>query len=123
MTEHLLMAYREDIDIRSNGPDGASGEGIRVEVHELDGDGVNESGNGVRAVYEDINVKVEAFPVNHGNWPAFGYRFATPKRKIVISGDTTPVDTLIDIAKGCDVLIHEVYSLKGFQGHSTDWQR
>jgi ribonuclease BN (tRNA processing enzyme) len=34
---------------------------------------------------------------------SFGFRFETPDRTIVISGDTTPTDALIDNARGCGV--------------------
>lgn len=114
MTDHILEAYQEDIAIRINGLEGANREGGRVEVSEVANDGGR--------VYEDMNVKVAAFPVNHGDWPALGYRFTTPRRTIVISGDTTPVDSLIQNAKGCDILIHEVYSWKGFQHRPSHWQ-
>jgi hypothetical protein len=40
-----------------------------------------------------------------------GYRFATADRSIVISGDAAPSQTVIDQCNGCDVLIHEAYSL------------
>lgn len=39
--------------------------------------------------------------------PAFAYRFDTPARSIVISGDTHYSDNLVALAKGADVLIHE----------------
>ena len=39
--------------------------------------------------------------------PAFAYRFDTPGRSIVISGDTHYSDTLVALAKGADLLIHE----------------
>ncbi len=42
---------------------------------------------------------------------SFSYRFETPDRTIVISGDTAPTQTLIDHSHGCDVLIHEAYSM------------
>jgi ribonuclease BN (tRNA processing enzyme) len=54
-------------------------------------------------------VKVTAALVNHPPVePAFAYRFDTPDRSIVFSGDTTPCDNLIALAKGADVLVHEV---------------
>jgi ribonuclease BN (tRNA processing enzyme) len=40
--------------------------------------------------------------------PAFAYRFDAPDRSIVISGDTSPSDNLIALAKGADVLVHSV---------------
>lgn len=39
--------------------------------------------------------------------PAFAYRFDTPDRSIVISGDTKRSDALIKLARGADVLVHE----------------
>ena len=61
------------------------------------------------AVMEDENVKVTAAIVNHPPVePSFAYRFDTPGRSIVFSGDTTPCDNLIRLAQGADVLIHEV---------------
>jgi ribonuclease Z len=32
----------------------------------------------------------------------------------VLSGDTRPVNTVIENSQGCDVLLHEVYSQTGF---------
>jgi ribonuclease BN (tRNA processing enzyme) len=40
--------------------------------------------------------------------PAFAYRFDTADRSIVFSGDTTPCDSLVALARGADVLVHEV---------------
>lgn len=55
---------------------------------------------------------VKALPVNHGGVAqAFGYRIETPDRAIVISGDAAPSQTVIDSCNGCDVLIHEAYSM------------
>ena len=42
---------------------------------------------------------------------SFSYRFETPDRTIVISGDTAPTQALVDHSRGCDVLIHEAYSM------------
>jgi len=39
--------------------------------------------------------------------PAFAYRFDTPDRSIVISGDTRYSEALVALAKGADLLIHE----------------
>ena len=113
MTEHLLEAYKEDIEVRLGGLEPANAEGYKVNIHEIKGG----------YIYEDENVKVKAFRVKHGAWDyAFGYRFETPGRVIVISGDRAPVPDIAEEAKGCDVLIHEVYSVKGFQGREKIWQ-
>jgi len=49
---------------------------------------------------------------------SFGFRFDTPDRVIVISGDTTPTQTLIGHSRGCDVLIHEAYSMDTYHSVS-----
>jgi ribonuclease BN (tRNA processing enzyme) len=70
-----------------------------VHVHELNRGGV---------VMEDDNVKVTSVLVRHPPVvPAFGYRFDTRDRSIVISGDTAPSDELIALARGADVLVHD----------------
>ena len=59
-------------------------------------------------VFQDEHVKVTAALVRHPPVvPAFGYRFDTADRSIVISGDTAPSDALIALARGADVLVHE----------------
>ena len=53
-----------------------------------------------------------AFPARHEEMVnSFSFRFDTPDRTIVISGDTAPTQALLDHSRGCDVLIHEAYSL------------
>jgi ribonuclease BN (tRNA processing enzyme) len=60
-------------------------------------------------VMENGQVKVTAALVHHPPVePAFAYRFDTPDRSIVFSGDTTLCDNLIQLAQGADVLVHEV---------------
>ena len=63
-------------------------------------------------VMQDANVKVTSAIVNHPPVkPSFAYRFDCPDRSIVISGDTTPSDALIALARDADVLVHEVVHL------------
>jgi ribonuclease Z len=98
MTEHILEAYRVDIETRTN-PDGnqrSFPEGHNVNAHEV--------ASGV--VYKDANVTVTAFATKHA-MESYGYRFDTPDRSIVISGDTNPSPATIEACHGCDVLIHE----------------
>src|SRR5207249_6051681 len=62
-------------------------------------------------VYKDERMTVTAFRVPHGQWPeAFGYRFDTPGKSVVISGDTSPSEEIVAHCQPCDVLIHETYS-------------
>jgi ribonuclease BN (tRNA processing enzyme) len=115
MTSHILQAYDADIRYRVYGGEPGNDIGWRVNCHEFTKEGI---------IYQDKNVKVEAFPVEHGTWPnAFGFRFTTPDRKIVISGDTKPIARVIEYAKNADILIHEVYSYKGFQLKSDEWRK
>lgn len=114
MTEALLEAYREDIRVRIEGPEGLSPVGGTVEVTEVD----------VGVIYTDDQVQVEAFAVPHGIWEyAFGYKFTSKDRTIVISGDTGPFDGLVEIARGADVLVHEAYSTRGFNQRPAEAQR
>ena len=63
-------------------------------------------------VMQDENVKVTAALVDHPPVePAFAYRFDCPDRSIVVSGDTRPSKNLIELARGADVLVHEVMHL------------
>jgi ribonuclease BN (tRNA processing enzyme) len=113
MTDHLLAAYDEDIQIRLHGSQPQNATGIEVEVHEI----------GPGLVYRDDNVTVTAFAVRHGAWDhAFGYRFETADRSIVISGDTAPTDAVVEACDGCDVLVHEVYAKAGWDRRSPEWQ-
>ena len=76
-----------------------------VHVHELTEGGL---------VMQDENVKVTAALVHHPPvMPSFGYRFDSADRSIVISGDTTPSDRLIQLARGADVLVHEALYVPG----------
>lgn len=112
MTNHLLAAYRQDIRERIEGPEPANERGYQAITHEI------EAG----PIYRDENVSVEAFPVRHGSWTAFGYRFQTPDRMIVVSGDTAPTETIVEQSLGCDVLLHEVYSAGRFQSLPPAWR-
>ena len=65
-------------------------------------------------VLNEGGVKVSTTLVTHPIVePALAYRFDTPDRSIVISGDTAPSDNLIQLAQGADVLVHEAMYLPG----------
>ncbi len=42
--------------------------------------------------------------------PAFGFVFAADGQKLVLSGDTRPAPALVEAARGCDLLVHEVFA-------------
>ena len=114
MARHLTEAYEADVLIRLDGMEPANPTGYQVEAQ--------DAAPGL--VYEDANVRVTAFEVAHGDWPhSFGYRFETPDRVIVISGDTAPTEAIAEYCRGCDILVHEVYSQAGWEKRDPVWQR
>lgn len=78
MTEHILKAYETDIDFRIHGFEKANENGYKVETTDIQ--------PGI--IYQDDRVTVEAFPVSHGTLESYGFKFTTPDKVIVISGDT-----------------------------------
>lgn len=113
MVDHTLSAYEADIQARRYGLEQANEMGNQVNVSEIS-EGL---------VYEDDRVKAEAFRVDHPPFEAYGYRFTTPDRVIVISGDTCYNENLIQWARGCDILIHEVISATGVQARDPKWKK
>ena len=114
MADHIQKAYAADIAIRTEGLEHGNPNAYKIHVHEIK--------PGV--VYKDANVTVTAFAVPHGSWKfAFGYRFDTSDRSIVISGDTGPNESVAQACRGCDLLLHEAYSTKWFQQSPAAWQK
>jgi ribonuclease BN (tRNA processing enzyme) len=102
MAQHLLEAYRVDIETRTNA------DGNQRDFPK--GANVNAHDSRAGMIYKDPNITVTAFATTHAS-ESYGYRFDTPDRSIVISGDTGPAQATIDACNGCDVMIHEVNSL------------
>jgi ribonuclease BN (tRNA processing enzyme) len=113
MAQHLEEAYRLDIETRTNayGNQREFPNGHNVNAHEIS--------TGV--VYKDDNVTVTAFPTKHA-MESYGYRFDTPDRKIVISGDTNPTQATVDACNECDVLIHEGIALSWLATRPSTFQ-
>jgi ribonuclease BN (tRNA processing enzyme) len=105
MTANILRAYQIDIETRTapGGDQRVNTEGWKVVAHEIK--------PGV--IYKDQKVTVRAFPTQHA-MESYGYRFDTPDRSIVISGDTSPTEDTINACTGCDVLIHEARAMEMF---------
>ncbi len=99
MTRHFLA--QNDYDIRTRTADeGRPPLAPLIRPHEIGAGG---------EVMEDGNVRVTAAVVEHPPVaPALAYRFDTPDRSFVISGDTRPSQALVELARGADVLVHEV---------------
>lgn len=85
-------------------------------AHDIAGPGV---------IFKDANIKVTAAENTHFHFrpgsPAeakhksYAFRFETPDRVIVYTGDTGPADNPIDLAKGADTLISEVINIAAMQ--------
>lgn len=96
MTDLLSQAYADDIALRLTGGEPSNRTGYAIDAHDvLPG-----------IVYRDSNVTVTAIAIDHGRWEhAYGYVFETADRRIVVSGDTRPSETIVDACNGCDVLV------------------
>ena len=89
---------------------------------------------GTGAIYEDANIKVTAVENSHfdfhegpaaGKYKSYSYRFETPDRVIVFTGDTGPSDAVIKLAKDADLLVSETSSCQGRMQEMADdgrWQ-
>ncbi len=113
MTQHIQEAYKEDVRERIDGLEPATKSGYIVNAHEIQ-EGI---------IYRDDHVEVEAFRVDHGSLEAYGFKFVTSDKTIVVSGDTRPSSNLIEKAIDCDILIHEVYSAEGLKERHEEWIR
>ena len=113
MAAKITDAYQIDIDYRINGSQPSNPEGYKTKVTEI-AEGI---------IYKDKYISVEAFENNHGDFKnSFGFVFTTKDKKIVISGDTAYSQKVIEKSKEADILVHEVYSEKGFKEKTRDWQ-
>ncbi|WP_242112323.1 MBL fold metallo-hydrolase [Luteimonas aquatica] len=102
MTRLSLRLNATDIRTRM-ADEGRPDPATLIRAHELRGAG---------EVMRDARVRVRAALVDHPPLrPAFAYRFDTPDRSIVFSGDTRPSPVLAALARGADVLVHEVMFL------------
>jgi ribonuclease BN (tRNA processing enzyme) len=106
IVERSLEASSYDISARMR-EEGRPALKPLIHVHEMTNGG---------DVYRDARVRVTCATVDHYTVrPAFAYRFDTPKRSIVVSGDTTYSDQLVNLARGADLLIHEAMYLEGVE--------
>ena len=77
---------------------------------------------GTGLVYQDDNIKVTAVENSHfsfhegpaaGKHKSYAYRFETPDRVIVFTGDTGASDAVTKLAKDADLLVSETSSCQG----------
>jgi ribonuclease BN (tRNA processing enzyme) len=90
---------------------------------------------GIGAIYRDANIKVTAVENSHfdfheggpaaGKHKSYSYRFETPDRVIVFTGDTGATDAVTELAKGADLLVTETSSFQDRMQRMIDsgqWQ-
>jgi ribonuclease BN (tRNA processing enzyme) len=102
MTRLFIEMNRSDIETRI-ADEGRPPFAPLLVPHEIDRSGV---------VLQQEGLRVTAAVVSHPPvTPSFAYRFDTPDRSIVTSGDTARSDALVELARGADLLVHEVMYL------------
>jgi ribonuclease BN (tRNA processing enzyme) len=110
MTDLFLQMSAPDIDIRI-ADEGRPPLKPLIRAHD-----VREAG----VVVKDERVAVRCAVVHHPMVPtALAYRVDGPDRSIVFSGDTTRADSLIALARGADVLVHEVMYPDAYAGQAA----
>ena len=98
LVQNLRKAYAADISYRTANSD-LDNDKAQIEAYEI------SAGN----VYRQAGVAIKSFLVDHKPvTPAFGYRIEFGDRVIVLSGDTTYTNSVVEQAHGADVLIHEI---------------
>ena len=112
MLRHIELAYAENIREHLQAHP-VSAQGYQFEAREV-AEGL---------CYQDERVEVSALPAQHGQLAALSYKIRAKSGIVVISGDTKPVAGFADWARGCDVLIHEVYSAAQLPTRPPAWQR
>ena len=75
-------------------------------------------------VYQDANIKVIAAENTHmhltpanpayGKYKSYSYRFETPDKVVVFTGDTGPSQSVEELAKNADMLVSEVLVIDDF---------
>lgn len=106
MTQNFFNYMKFDIDTRIT-DEGRTDPHKLIFVREFHKPGV---------VMQNEDVKVNTCRVRHPPIEeSYAYRFDAKDRSVVISGDTTYAPELADLAKGADVLVHEVMYLPGLE--------
>jgi len=98
-THHLEEAFAWDTESMAGHPGQSGAHTITTEVPY----------DKTQVIYERNGVKITSFPVIHLHFGAVGYKLEYAGRSVVFSGDTRPCTTVIEAAKGVDLLIHETF--------------
>jgi ribonuclease Z len=110
LSNAMLDFFAEDIRLRRDVLEKHPAAGATIRTH-IVREGV---------VYDDGEVKVTAFAVDHKPVPyTFGYRFEADGKTVVVAGDMRPDQNLVKYAKGADVLVLEAYLPEHFDKVDT----
>ena len=97
--DSTIKSFEDDIKVRSLPPENLNVDNLKSNI-EIISDGYT---------YEKNGLTIETFAVKHEPFTyAFGFKIFNSKYCMVISGDTTYSEQVIEKAKGCDLLIHEI---------------
>lgn len=111
MCDHILAAFDVGLhELEFHGPRDI--DPVNLDITEID-EGI---------IFKDERLELEAIRVVHGNLEAYAFKVVTADKTIFFSGDTCPVDILVEKAQGCDILIHEVYYGPGMARVPGRWQ-
>ena len=97
--DSTIKSFEEDIKVRSLPPESLNVENLK---------------SNIKIIYDDFTYKkngltIETFAVKHEPFTyAFGFKIFNSKYCMVISGDTTYSEKVIEKTKNCDLLIHEI---------------
>jgi len=107
VVEGFRLAYAQDAGyrVKHHGEaylPAAAGTAIAHEV------ALGDEADASAVVFERGGLRVTMFRVDHSPVsPAVGYRFDYRGRSVVVSGDTRRSDSVVEHAKGADLLVHE----------------
>ena len=97
--DSTIKSFEEDIKVRSLPPESLNVENLKSNIEIIYDD----------FIYKKNGLTIETFAVKHEPFTyAFGFKIFNSKYCMVISGDTTYSEKVIEKTKNCDLLIHEI---------------
>ena len=98
--DKIFLAWKSERKLRISYEKRKSSKALNYKVYEFKKEG-----------FININdIKIKYFEVDHKPVPyAYGFSFFNKNKKLTISGDTKPCESLMRNAQNADVLLHEVF--------------
>ena len=98
--DHLLDSWKSDFEVRSQNRNEPFAPTLEAKFF--------KPSSTAQVIWEQGDVKVSASTVQHDPVrPAVGYRVDSPDGSVVVSGDTSVCDEILELANGAHVLVHE----------------